>query len=531
MKPFQAPLDDILFTLTHVAGANELPEFEAELTQEIAGHFASFAEAEIAPLDEPGDQQGCRLEAGRVVMPDGFAELYHSYAEQGWQGLTAPEEFGGQGLDSTLLSVTSEIFTGANHSLQMITGLVPGAIRTIVHFGSEAQKAAHIPPLASGETLATMCLTESGAGSDLSCIRCRAARDGDGWRIDGEKIFISGGDQNMSARILHLVLARTSDDGIKGLSLFVCPCTRADGSRNAVSVTRIEEKMGLHASPTCQLAFDGAEAELIGQEGQGLAAMFTMMNHARADVALQGVAHAARATDIARSYAAERVQGRGSDGAPATLDAHADVQRILGRMDALALGGRALAHLAAVALERGDQPDLVEALTPIAKVYCTEAGMEAAELGIQILGGYGYLQEYRVEQTYRDARITAIYEGANGIHERALVTRLLPGRWGDALEAFLVAEAGVSGDESCTASVALWKQMRKDLRDRPDPTPAAHDFTGLSAEVLLQCLWQRMLRAADAHPDPERIRRVAATAVAAGRARADYHAAMVRLAG
>lgn len=528
MKPFQTPLDDILFTLNHVAGAGDLPGYDAELTQEVASHFASFAEAEIAPLDEPGDQQGCRLENGRVFMPKGFPELFQAFAEQGWQGLTAPEEYGGQGLDATLLAVTSEIFTGANHSLQMVTGLVPGAIRTLLTFGTEEQKEGHIPALAAGEALATMCLTEPGAGSDLSRIRCRAERSGDGWRIEGEKIFISGGDQDLSERILHLVLARTSDDGIKGLSLFLCPCTRADGSRNAVSVTRIEEKMGLHASPTCQLAFDGAEAELIGEEGQGLKAMFTMMNHARADVALQGVAHATRATDIARSYAAERVQGRGADGAPVTLAAHADVRRMLDRMDALALGGRALAHLATVALESGDKEDLVEILTPIAKVHCTEAGIEAANLGIQVLGGYGYLGEYRVEQTWRDARITSIYEGANGIHSRALVTRLLPGRWGDALEEFLEREA--SKGVEAAGGVTTWKDVRRALLQRPDPSPAAHDFMALTSEVLLLCLWQRILGASDRHPEPERIRRIGAGAVAAGMERATFHASMVRLA-
>ncbi|RYH12207.1 acyl-CoA dehydrogenase family protein [Tropicimonas sp. IMCC6043] len=520
MKPFAAPLDDILFILDHVARATDLPGYDPDLTREIAGHFATYAEEAIAPLDEPGDRQGCRLEDGRVRMPDGFPELYRDYAEQGWQGLTVPEEYGGQGLDATLLAVTSEIFTGANHSLQMVTGLVPGAVRTLLAFGTEAQKEAYVPPLASGEALATMCLTEPGAGSDLSRVRCKAVQDAEGWRITGEKIFISGGDQDMSARILHLVLARTSDDGTRGLSLFLCPCTRADGSRNAISVTRIEEKTGLHASPTCQLVFDDAEAELIGMEGAGLKAMFTMMNHARADVALQGVAHAARATDIARAYAAERIQGRGPDGAPVTLDAHADVARMLDEADALALGGRAIAHLATVTMERGEDPDLVEILTPIAKVYCTEAGIRAADLGIQVLGGYGYLSEYRVEQTWRDARITAIYEGANGIHSRSLVSRLLPGAPGDALERFLAGE-------NCAESLVLWRTARQDLTAREDPSPAAHDFMALSAEVLLEALWNRILGAADSHPDPTRIRRLSEKAINRGRLRAVFHAGAI----
>ncbi|WP_093362476.1 acyl-CoA dehydrogenase family protein [Tropicimonas isoalkanivorans] len=525
MKPFVAPLDDILFTMTHVAGATALEHFDADLTGEIAGHFAAFAEAEIAPLDEPGDQQGCRLENGRVRMPDGFAALYASYADQGWPGLTVPEAYGGQGLDGTMLAITSEIFTGANHALQMVTGLVPGAVRTLLHFGTDEQKARHIPPLASGETLATMCLTEAGAGSDLSRVRCKAERAGDGWAITGEKIFISGGDQDMSDRILHLVLARTSADGIKGLSLFVCPCTRADGTRNAVTVTRIEEKMGLHASPTCQLAFDEAEAELIGAEGQGLKAMFTMMNHARIDVALQGAAHAARAHDVARAYAAERVQGRGPDGAPVTLDAHADIRRMLDEIDALALGARAIAYLASVALESGANPGLVEFLTPVAKYHGTEAGIRAADLGMQVLGGYGYLREYRLEQTYRDARITAIYEGANGIHARALATRLLSSPAAEAFDAFVATEAATHPE--IAECYVLWTRARATVAGAEDPTPLADDFMRLTAETLLRCLWVRMEAAATCHPEPDRIRRVARRARARGSAFAQAYAALI----
>lgn len=509
MKPFQAPLDDILFSLNHVAGAADVPEYDADFTSEISGHFATFAEGEIAPLDEPGDMQGCTLKDGRVSMPDGFAEVYQAYAEAGWSSLTLPEEHGGQGMDALTLAVTSEIFSGANHALQMVTGLVPGAARVLTRFGSQDQQARHMPGLASGEVIATMCLTEPGAGSDLSRIRCRAEQ-GDSWTITGEKIFISGGDQNLSERILHLVLARTSDNGVKGLSLFLCPCTRADGSRNAVTVTRIEEKMGLHASPTCQLAFDGAEAELIGEEGKGLAAMFTMMNHARLDVSLQGVAHAARAHDIAATYAAERVQGRGADGQPVTLDHHADVRRMLDEADSLAIGGRAIAHLALVTMERGDNPDLVEFLTPLAKVFCTEAGMRAAELGMQVLGGYGYLREYRVEQTYRDARITAIYEGANGIHARMLATRLATTAPGDAFEAFLVAQAARFPDSGIKALVAGWQASRDTLKAAKDPADLAQGFLEDSTKALLACIWSTISENAAQHPDPARLNRLCA---------------------
>ncbi|WP_300514662.1 acyl-CoA dehydrogenase family protein [Aliiroseovarius sp.] len=518
MTPFKAPLDDILFSL-QVAGAGELPGYDAAFTREIGHHFAGFAEGEIAPLDEPGDRQGCRLTDGRVRMPDGFRDAYRTYAEAGWPGLTLPELHGGQGMDALTGAVVSEVFSGANHALQMVTGLVPGAARVLMRFGSADQQARHLPGLASGTTLATMCLTESGAGSDLSRIRCRADQS-DGWRISGEKIFISGGDQDMSERILHLVLARTSADGIKGLSLFLCPSARSDGSRNAVTVTRIEEKMGLHASPTCQLAFDGAEAELIGDEGQGLAAMFTMMDHARLDVALQGVAHAARAYDISRTYAAERVQGRGMDGAPVTLDGHADVRRMLEQADGLALGARAMAHLALVTMARGGAPDLVDFMTPLTKVYCTEAGMRAADLGMQVLGGYGYLSEYRVEQTCRDTRITAIYEGANGIHERALVTRLLPGAAGQAFAALLRTEAAPE-------VAKLWAAARTAILSDEAAAAKVHEFTALTAQVLLSLLWPRVERQAMTHPDPERIRRVAVRARGETHRRIAFHAGAI----
>jgi alkylation response protein AidB-like acyl-CoA dehydrogenase len=511
MKPFTSPLEDILFSLCHVADVGDLTDWDPELAAEIGAHFAAFAEEQLAPLNEQGDRKGCRLEEGRIHMPEGFPQAYRAYAEQGWPGLTAPDAFGGQGLDATVLAITSEIFSGANHSLQMVTGLVPGTISTLLASGSDEQQKRYIPSLASGETLATMCLTEPDAGSDLSRIRCRAERAGEGWKLSGEKIFISGGDQNLSKRILHLVLARISDDGVKGLSLFLCPCTRADGTRNSIAVTRIEEKMGLHASPTCQLSFDDAEAELVGEPGAGLRAMFILMNHARVDVALQAVAHAARASDIASAYAAERIQGRGADGKAVTLDQHADVQRMLDTIDSLALGGRALAHLTLVKIEPENNSDLAEFLKPVAKVYCTEAGMRATELGMQVLGGYGYLKEYGLEQAYRDVRVTAIYEGANGIHERALVTRLLAGSAGKAFEEFLIAECEqFKGDDDRLGNlIGEWRTFREKVLKCSDRTPFAHDFMRLTIDVLLRCLWLRMDANASCHPEPKRINRLA----------------------
>ncbi|WP_226549315.1 acyl-CoA dehydrogenase family protein [Celeribacter naphthalenivorans] len=494
MTPFKAPLDDILFCLRNVAGADRLPEWDAELAEGILGHFAAFAEGVIAPLDEPGDAQGCTLSEGRVTMPDGFKDAYTQLAEGGWQGLTAPEEFGGMGQNALLAAGVSEIFSGANHAMQMVCNLVPGAISTLMKFGTEAQKQYWIPRLAAGETLSTMCLTEPGAGSDLSRIRTKATPSGNSWRIEGEKIFISGGDQDMSEDVLHLVLARTGGDGVKGLSLFLCP-SEVRGTRNAVTVTRIEEKLGLHASPTCQLAFDGAEAELIGEEGAGLMAMFTMMNHARLDVSLQGVAHAARAYHIAADYAAERKQGRKADGAEAVLADHPDVQRMLDDQKSLALGARAMTYLTMAELTLGENRALVDFLTPICKVFCTEAGIRAADLGIQVLGGYGYLTEYRVSQTWRDARITSIYEGANGIHAVAIATRGLRAPEGPEAFAALVEEL-TSGDTDCLALLSDWQDARAGMTEQA--VEKAHDFMTLTGELLFRAVWSKLAATGEA---------------------------------
>ncbi|WP_417247296.1 acyl-CoA dehydrogenase family protein [Celeribacter sp.] len=494
MIPFKAPLDDILFCLRHVAGADSIPDWDEDLAEGILEHFASFAEGVLAPIDEVGDAQGCTLADGRVAMPEGFKEAYAQLAEGGWQGLTAPEDFGGMGQNALLAAGVSEIFSGANHAMQMVCNLVPGAISTLLKFGTDKQKQDWIPRLAAGLTLSTMCLTEPGAGSDLSRIRTKATPSGESWRIEGEKIFISGGDQDMSEDMLHLVLARTSGEGVKGLSLFLCP-SHQDGARNAVTVTRIEEKLGLHASPTCQLAFEGAEAELIGEEGAGLMAMFTMMNHARLDVSLQGVAHAARAAHIAKEYATERKQGRKADGSEAVLADHPDVQRMLDEQKALALGARAMTYLTMAELTLGQSRALVDFLTPICKVFCTEAGIRAADLGIQVLGGYGYLTEYRVSQTWRDARITSIYEGANGIHAVAIATRGL--RAPDGPDAFVsLIETLADGNADCLALLADWQAARATMSE--SAIEKSYDFMALSAEVLYRAVWCKLASSGEA---------------------------------
>ncbi len=487
MHSFIAPVDDILFSLTNIACANELESWNNELAQDILRHFAAFAEQEIAPLNEKGDRYGCILKNGRVLMPEGYTDTYAKLAADGWQGLTAPEQFGGMGISPVLGGAVSEIFSGANHAMQMVCNLVPGAMSTLLRFGTDTQQRTWVPKLAAGEALSTMCLTEPGAGSDLSRIQTRAENLDNRWSISGEKIFISGGDQDMSKDILHLVLARTgsSDEGIKGLSLFLCSKLEAG---NTISIDRIESKLGLHASPTCHMTFNETPAEMIGNEGGGLHAMFTIMNHARIDVALQGVAHAARAHAIALAYARERKQGKNSTGQDAFLVEHADVQRMLNEQHKLSVGARAMAHITLVELEKGDRPELAEFLTPLCKFFCTEAGIRSADLGIQILGGYGYLDEYQISQIWRDARITSIYEGANGIHYLALATRGLTAYGGAPARAFDALVGEVTNDEHVMDMRSHWRELCSRVSGAEHPAAHAYEFAQTSGQLFFNAV-------------------------------------------
>ena len=492
MVQFAAPQDDILFSLIHVADAASSPDWDEVTARDVLGHFAGFAEAVIAPLNAVGDKQGAKLTDGRVMMPDGFADAYRHLAEGGWQGLTGPETWDGMGLSPLISAAVSEVFSGANHAMQMVCNLVPGAIATLLRFGTAAQQSTWIPKLVSGKSLSTMCITEPAAGSDLSAIRCKAIKTDDGWQLAGEKIFISGGDQNMSDEIMHLVLARSGDAGIGGLSLYLC------ANQDAVRVTRIEEKLGLHASPTCHMVFNHADAELLGVEGQGLAAMFTLMNHARVDVALQGVAHAARASHIAESYAQERFQGRGPNGLPAHLIDHADVRRMLDEQAMLTFGTRAMCHVTLVEIAKGAGPDLIDFLTPLCKIAGSQAGIRAADLGIQILGGYGYLNEYQIGQVWRDARITAIYEGTNGIHSRTIATRGL--------------QADTTGFEALVtrlgggADLSNWRNLRDTTKT--DPPRYAYAFAQATIKLFFDAVWARIVAQADHHTNPAEVRRL-----------------------
>jgi alkylation response protein AidB-like acyl-CoA dehydrogenase len=518
MIDYRTSLADIVLTIEHVAGAGRLPDWEPGTAAEILAHAARFVDEVIAPLDPIGDQQGVRMDQGRARMPAAFRAAYDAFREAGWTALAADPAYGGQGLPHILAGALSEMLSGACVSYQMVLSLGQGAMRTIALNGSEAQKARILPKLASGEWLATMCLTEATAGSDLGQVRTVAVPDGDGWALTGGKIFISGGDQDFTDTIVHLVLARTGEpgSGVKGLSLFLAPSVLPDGRRNAITLLRLEEKMGMHASPTCQLAFDGAWAEMIGAPGEGLARMFTMMNFERLDVALQGVGLADCAGQRSRAYAAGRRQGRalGHDGA-APITAHDDVRRMLMIQRALALGIRAMTYRTLVDLELDPASPLVEFMTPVCKAFATDAAITAAQAAIQVHGGYGYLREYRVEQILRDARITQIYEGTNGIQAMTLAGRLLRIQGGAPARAFddavTAACAGAGPDLAAALAEALaqWRGASRVVGALPSVGSVADAYLRLTGLVAFGAAWARLEAAADHAADPPGLRALA----------------------
>ena len=519
MIDYRTPLPDLLFALKYGAEAARLPHWDEELASDVLTHAGAMVDGIIAPLDPVGDIEGTRLVNGRAIMPAAFVDAYRQFREGSWPGLAVAEEYGGQGLPHILASVLSEMLSGACITYQMVLSLAHGAMRTLIASGSETQRRTWVARLASGDYLATMCLTEPQAGSDLGLARTMATPAEDGsWRISGGKIFISGGDQNLTdGRIMHLVLARTpgAAAGVKGLSLFLCPSHLPDGGRNPITVVRLEEKMGMHASPTCQVAFDGAWAEIIGAPGEGLKRMFTMMNAERLDVAVQGVGLTEVAMQRSLAYAAERRQGRAGGGAsdgPDVIARHGDVRRMLMTQMALAMGCRAMVLRTLVDLELGETPALMEMMTPVCKAFATDAAQEAASLAIQIHGGYGFLREYRVEQIARDARITPIYEGTNGIQAQTVAGRVIRQDNGAALREFRADVEIAAGAATAPTATALAGALA--ALDRATAATLQRREVGLIATSYLRLLglvafaaaWARLEAAADAAPHPDRIR-------------------------
>ncbi|MCB5203027.1 acyl-CoA dehydrogenase [Neorhizobium sp. T786] len=461
---YKAPVKEIAFTLNHVAGladaihAGKLGELAPDLAEAILEEAGRFASSEMAPLGEVGDRQGARLSDGVVTTPDGWADLYRAWREGGWNGLTGPEEFGGQNLPHMLNVATLEMWNSASMAFALAPTLTMGAIEAVDKHGSDDLKSTYLEKLVSGEWTGTMNLTEPHAGSDLGVLKTRAERRDDGtYRIFGQKIFITWGEHDAADNIIHLVLARLPDApaGTRGISLFLVPkfLVQADGSlgaRNDVFCHSIEHKLGIHGSPTCTMIYGdgkfgeekGAVGWLVGEENKGLACMFTMMNNARLAVGMQGVAIAEAATQKAVSFARERTQGKapgwdgvGQVGTMSPIVEHPDVARMLLTMKALTQGARSICYACAHAIDMSHHTEADEAknwteraalLTPIAKAFATDAGVDVASLGIQVHGGMGYIEETGAARYLRDARIAPIYEGTNGIQAIDLVIRKLP---------------------------------------------------------------------------------------------------------
>ncbi|MEO0549221.1 MAG: acyl-CoA dehydrogenase [Pseudomonadota bacterium] len=450
IMPYEAPVSDIAFTLSDIAGMQQLESlsgfdaYDRDLLEPILEEAGKLARDVLAPLNQVGDQKGAKLGEHGVEAAPGFAEAYTAFQQGGWMGLSAPEEWGGQGLPKALALAVMEMFHGANMSFALAPMLSFGAIEALLAHGTEAQKTKYLPKLVSGEWTGTMNLTEPQAGSDVGALKTKAVPNGDGsYAITGQKIYITWGDHDIAENIIHLVLARLPDapEGSRGVSLFIVPKFAvgddgAPGEQNAVRCIGLEKKLGIHASPTCVMEYDGARGWLIGEANKGLACMFTMMNSARVNVGMEGVAVGEAAWQTAFAYAQERKQGKASGvSGAAPILYHPDIRRTLMAMRADVMAARAICYACGVAAdlaenaetesERQDARLREELLTPIAKAWSTDMGVEVASLGVQVHGGMGFMDETLAAQLYRDARIAPIYEGTNGIQAIDLVGRKL----------------------------------------------------------------------------------------------------------
>jgi butyryl-CoA dehydrogenase len=542
MPAYAAPLNDMRFVLRELLADSPrapLPGTEDlgdDLVDAVLEEAARFSAAVLAPINRPGDEQGCLFENGVVRTPDGFKEAYARFAEAGWAGLAADPDYGGQGLPESVSLLVQEMFAGANLAFSMYPGLSHGAYNAIRRWGSDAQKALYLPRLADGRWSGTMCLTEPHCGTDLGLIRSRAEpRDDGSYAVSGTKIFISAGEHDLTENIVHLVLARLPDapPGIRGISMFLVPKLLPDGEgrpgvRNAVACGAVEHKMGINASATCVMNFDEATGFLVGPPHKGMRAMFTMMNAARIAVGVQGLAVAEASYQGAVIYARERLQGRALAGAACPdkgadpILVHPDVRRMLLTMRAGVEGARALVAWVAReqdvaerhpdAAQRVAADDLVSLLTPVLKAYLTDLGSECANLGLQVYGGHGYIREHGMEQYVRDARICQIYEGTNGVQAMDLVGRKLPAHGGRLLRRFFHPVSGYlearRGDAALApfvepAAKALSRLQRatlvlarRGLKDPEEAGAAAAEYLHLFALVALAYLWCRAAEAA-----------------------------------
>jgi alkylation response protein AidB-like acyl-CoA dehydrogenase len=535
-------LHNVLQVQPQLQALSPYGEADADLMQQVLEEAARFVADKVAPIRRDGDEIGAHFVNGTVTMPPGSKEAYADFWQNGWASLSCAPEDGGQGLPEVLNQVLYEMLSAANHGWTMAPGLLHGAYECIKHHANPELKAAYLPKVASGEWLATMCLTEAHAGSDLGLVRTKAtpvlnptadeAAMGAAYRLEGTKIFISGGEHDLTDNIVHLVLARLPDapPGPRGLSLFLAPKFLSDGSRNAVVCERIEEKMGIHASPTCVMRFDGATGWLVGQHGKGLGAMFVMMNAARLHVGLQGVGLLEAAWQMANAYAHERRQMRApaaADGSrPADSVGHASdliihhpaMRRILDTQRAWIDSGRVLAYQTALELDlarhhtdpvrRERAQRWCSLVTPVLKSAFTEQAFHGGSDCLQVFGGHGYVREWGIEQVLRDARIAMIYEGTNEIQAIDLLVRKVMGDKGQALTTLLAElQADLAVTDADAAQQAEFARMATALNEataqllaRAATAPdhvywVAGDFLRAITLVLLAWSWARIDKA------------------------------------
>ena len=467
MPAYKAPLDEIRFLLQDVLDVGELATLPGhedatpDLLLAVLEEGGRLCEEVLAPLNPTGDAEGCRLVDGRVVTPKGFREAYDTYRQGGWTAVTAAPAFGGQGLPNLTRFVLDEMLCSSNLSFSMYPGLAHGATTLLEHFGGAELQQRFLPKLVDGSWGGTMCLTEAHAGTDLGIIRTRAVPDGDGtYRVSGTKIFISSGDHDLTDNIVHLVLAKLPDApaGTRGISLFLIPALLPDANGasatpNGVSCGSLEHKMGIKANATCVMNFDASRGWLLGEPHQGMKLMFTMMNGMRLGVGMQGLGLAEVAYQNAVTYTKERLQGRSARGAQRPdeeadpIIVHPDVRRMLLTMRAYIEGMRALAYWVGLQIDiearhpdaarRAEAADVLALMTPVVKGFCTDIGFEVTNLALQCYGGHGYIREWGMEQFVRDARITQIYEGTNGVQAMDLLGRKIPEGGGRLAKRFL----------------------------------------------------------------------------------------------
>ncbi len=543
MPDYKAPLRDIKFVMTelldseqHYANLEGAEDATPDMVDAIIQEGAKFCEQVLSPLNQVGDREGCTWSEDGVKTPTGFKEAYQQYVEGGWPSMTADPNYGGQGLPSSLGLVMSEMVGTCNWSFGMYPGLSHGATNTIEEHGTEEQKQTYLTKLISGEWTGTMCLTEPHCGSDLGTLRTKAEPNADGtYAITGTKIFISAGEHDMAENIVHIVLARLpgAPEGTKGISLFIVPknLPNEDGSsgeRNAVSCGSIEHKMGIHGNATCVMNFDGAKGWLIGPENKGLNCMFTFMNVARIGTAIQGLGAAELGFQGSLTYAKDRLAMRSlsgpknPDGIADPIIVHPDVRRMLLTQKAVAEGARALIYLTAQqadVVQRGKTEEERKAadealgfLTPIAKAFLTEIGYEAANLGMQVFGGHGFIAEWGMEQNVRDARIGMIYEGTTGIQALDLLGRKVLMTQGESLKGFtkqvhVFCKENADNEqlkeflEPLAAMNKEWGDLTMKIgmtamKNREEVGAASVDYLMYSGYAVFAYLWARMAKVA-----------------------------------